>query len=103
MLAHVCVLPITCQMSNKNAKDPYCASARAPSCVASGLLIPLIEYYQPQVDRVVRMTETADFLKIADMIAVLNEPLKIVWFAQECDNVQVSRLPCLRLATRAHC
>ena len=45
--------------------------------MASGLLIPLIEYCQPLVDRVVRMTETADFPTIADMIAVLNEPLKI--------------------------
>ena len=31
MLAHECVLPIICQMSNNNAKHPYRASAHAPS------------------------------------------------------------------------
>ena len=59
-----------------NAKHPYCASTHAPSCVASGLIIPLVEYYQPKVDRIVRMTECGDFPTVADVIGVLNEALK---------------------------
>ena len=50
LLAHKCVLSITCQMSHKSQKHAYCTNAHAPSCVASGLLIPLIEYYQPKVE-----------------------------------------------------
>ena len=53
MLAHECVLSIPCQMSNKNAKHPYCAKSHAPSRVATGLLTPFIEYCQLKADRVV--------------------------------------------------
>ena len=64
-------------MSNKRQKHAYCANAHAPSCVASRLLIPLIEHYQPKIERNVRMIETGDFLSIEGMIAVLNETLSV--------------------------
>ena len=76
MLAHECVLPIICQMSNKNAKHPYCACAHAPSCVATGLIIPLVNYYQPKVDRQVKLEECGDCPTVADVMGVLNEVLQ---------------------------
>ena len=50
LLAHECVIPIICQTSNKTQKHPDCACAHAPSRVATGLITPLVSYYQPKVD-----------------------------------------------------
>ena len=69
MLTHECVLSVISQMSKKNAKHPYCAHAHAPSCVASGLMISLVEFYQPKADKVVQMEQAEDFPTINDKFA----------------------------------
>ena len=44
MLAHVCVLSVIVQMSNKDAKHAQCANAHASSSAVSGIMISLAPY-----------------------------------------------------------
>ena len=75
MLARECVLSVIVQMSNKSSKHPYCANADAPSTVVSGMLISLTPYYQPKVERTVRLINTVDFNTVENMVDTLNETL----------------------------
>ena len=55
-LAHECVLPVVCNMSNTSSKHGRCAARHAPTTVALGMIAPLCSYYQPKTERTPKLS-----------------------------------------------
>ena len=77
ILAHECILSVLVQTSSKDQRHPQCVNAHAPSCVDSGMMISLSQFYQPKKPRPVMLSETLEFNTVENMYEVLNTTLSV--------------------------